>query len=97
MNAWARFVEVKVNVIDAQRDLDKLVDKVCREGVSIELERDNKVVARITPATPHSPLAVGNLNSFLQSLPRLGDDTDVFAKDIREIRSSFPAEKNPWD
>jgi antitoxin (DNA-binding transcriptional repressor) of toxin-antitoxin stability system len=86
-----------MTVAEAKKNLDELVEKVCSEGVSIELERDNIVVARLTPAMPRSPLTVGEFNAFMQGLPRLGDDADAFAKDIRDIRSSFPAETSPWD
>jgi predicted DNA-binding antitoxin AbrB/MazE fold protein len=46
---------------------------------------------------PASPLTVGELNAFLQSLPSLGNDAEGFAKDIHAIRADFPAEANPWD
>jgi predicted DNA-binding antitoxin AbrB/MazE fold protein len=44
-----------------------------------------------------SPVTVGELNAFLQSLPPLGDDSEDFAQDIRAIRAEFPAEASPWD
>jgi predicted DNA-binding antitoxin AbrB/MazE fold protein len=46
---------------------------------------------------PAAPLTVGELNSFLQSLPSLEDDAEEFARDIRAIRAEFPAEANKWD
>jgi predicted DNA-binding antitoxin AbrB/MazE fold protein len=46
---------------------------------------------------PTSPLTVGNLNAFLQSLPSLGDDAEDFAQTIRAIRAEFPAEASQWD
>jgi len=44
-----------------------------------------------------APLTVGELNTFLQSLPSLGDDADEFAQDVQAIRAEFPTESNPWD
>jgi predicted DNA-binding antitoxin AbrB/MazE fold protein len=44
-----------------------------------------------------TPLTVGKLNSFLQSLPSLGDDAEDFARDVRSIRAELPEETNPWD
>jgi predicted DNA-binding antitoxin AbrB/MazE fold protein len=44
-----------------------------------------------------SALTVGKLNSFLRSLPALGDDAEEFAQDVRAIRTEFPAEANLWD
>lgn len=86
-----------MNVAEAEKNFVKLVDKVYLEGVSVDLERDDKVIARLMPAEPRSPLTVGELNAFLQNLPTLGDDSDGFAQDIRAIRAEFPAEANAWD
>ena len=86
-----------MKVSEAEKNFTALVSKVYREGVSIDLEQDNKVIARLTPAEPRSPLTVDKLNAFLRSLPSLGDDADAFAQDIRAIRGEFPAESNPWD
>jgi hypothetical protein len=46
---------------------------------------------------PTDTITVGQLNSFLQSLPSLGDDAGAFAQDIRDIRAGFPVEPEPWD
>ena len=46
---------------------------------------------------PASPLTVGKLNAFLQSLPPLGDDADGFSQHVRAARAEFPAEAHPWD
>ena len=86
-----------MNVAEAEKNFAKLVNKVYVEGVSVDLERDDKVIARLTPAEPKSPLTVSELNAFLGNLPSLGDDADGFAQDIRTIRAEFPAEANPWD
>jgi len=86
-----------MNITEAERNFVKLVDKVYREGISIDLERDDKVLARLTPAEKPSPLTIGNLKEFLSHLPSLVDDADQFVLDVRSIRAKFPAEANPWD
>ena len=86
-----------MNVADAEKEFAKLVNKVYVEGISVDLERDNKVIARLTPADPRSPLTLSELNAFLRNLPPLGDDADDFLQDIRAIRAEFPSEANPWD
>lgn len=86
-----------MNVADAEKNFAKLVSKVYTEGISVDLERDDKVIARLTPAEPRSPLTVGELDAFLRNLPVLGDDAVGFAEDIRAIRAEFPAEVNPWE
>jgi hypothetical protein len=82
---------------DAEKEFIKLVEVVYSRGISIDLERDDKVIARLTPAVPQSPLRVGDLNNFLRRLPSLGDDAEVFAEDIRVIRTDFPAEPTPCE
>jgi len=86
-----------MNVAEAEKNFAQLVNKVYLEGISVDLERDDKVIARLTPAEPRTPLTVGDLKAFLASLPALGDDADEFAEDVRAIRAEFPAEANPWD
>jgi antitoxin (DNA-binding transcriptional repressor) of toxin-antitoxin stability system len=86
-----------MKVAEAQKNFADLVNKVYAEGISVDLERDDKVIARLTPVEPPSSLTVGQLNAFLRGLPSLGDDADDFAQDVRSIRAEFPAEENPWD
>jgi antitoxin (DNA-binding transcriptional repressor) of toxin-antitoxin stability system len=86
-----------MNLSEAERNFSKLVEKVYAEGVCIDLERDNKVIARLTPVQPKSPLTVGDLPAFLRSLPSLADDAESFAEDVRAIRTEFPAETAQWD
>ena len=86
-----------MNVIEAEKNFSKLVNRVYIEGISVDLERDNKVIARLTPAEPTSPMTVGQLLTALRSLSPLGDDADDFANDIRKIREELPVETNPWD
>jgi antitoxin (DNA-binding transcriptional repressor) of toxin-antitoxin stability system len=86
-----------MNVTEAEKNFANLVNKVYVEGISVDLERDDKVIARLTPAASPSPLTVGQLNAFLRNLPSLGDDADAFTQDVRAIRGEFPPETNPWD
>jgi antitoxin (DNA-binding transcriptional repressor) of toxin-antitoxin stability system len=86
-----------MNVVEAEKNFTKLVDQVYADGISVDLERDDKVIARLTPAAPPSPLSVGGLNAFLRSLPSLGDDADEFSHDVQRIRAELPPETNPWD
>jgi hypothetical protein len=86
-----------MNIVEAEKNFANLVNKVYVEGISVDLERDDKVIARLTPAMPPSPLTVGELNAFLRNLPSLKDDAEEFARDVRAIRAEFPAEANPWD
>ncbi len=87
----------RLSVADAERDFSKLVDRVYSEGISVELEREDKVVACLMPAGRHAALKVQDLNTFLDRLPKLDEDAEAFRNDLRVIRRDFPAEVNPWD
>ncbi len=86
----------RMTVAEAERDFSKLVDRVHSEGISVELERGDKVIACLSPVRPHSLLKVHELNAFLEKLPKLDGDAEAFSEDIRTIRRDFPAEANPW-
>ena len=86
-----------MNVAEAEKNFAILVNKVYVEGISVDLDRDDKVIARLTPVEPSSPLTISELSAFLRNLPSLGDDADEFSRDVRAIRTGFSAEANPWD
>jgi antitoxin (DNA-binding transcriptional repressor) of toxin-antitoxin stability system len=86
---------VRVTVAEAQRDFANLVDRVCSEGIPVELQRGDEVIAHLTPAVPQSRLEVGELNAFLEALPKLGEDAAAFLEDVRAIRREFPSEASP--
>ena len=87
----------RLSVAEAEKRFAKLVEEVYTKGISVELEREEIIIARLTPAELSRTLTVEKLNEFLRSLPPLDDDADAFARDISAIRAQFPAEKIPWD
>ena len=87
----------RMKVAEAEKCFSGLVDDVYRNGTSIELEDGNKVIARLIPADGKPAMTVGALAAFLGDLPKLEDDADEFAKDVRAIREQFPSESDAWD
>ncbi len=87
----------RMTVAEAEKEFAGLVNEVYATGISIELEREHKVIARLSPAEPVPKLTLGELNEFLRGLPKLGDDADDFVRDLRAIRAEFPAESDQWD
>ena len=71
-------------------------DGVLKPTQPLELPASTEVCI-IVRVLPKPRLTVGGLNTFLRSLPALGDDAEAFAKDIRDIRASFPPEVDPWE
>ena len=90
----------RISIDEASRDLGGLIDKLASRGVTIEVERDERVIATIVPASP-TPRKVcrtmNDLAELLNSLPRLGDDADDFERDIREARQQLPSRTEPWE
>lgn len=41
---------VRMSVVDAGLHFGALIDRVAAEGIVVELQRDNRVVARLSPA-----------------------------------------------
>ncbi len=87
----------RISVTQAVRQFSDLLNRVFYQGVSVELERGNKIIARISPVSPESPLKVKDLNKFFSELPSLGNDSESFEKDLKHIRKKIPLEKNQWD
>ncbi len=86
----------RITVAEAERDFVNLVNRVYSEGIPVELERGDEVVAHLTPATPRSRLKVRELKTFLEGLPKLGEDSEAFLEDVRAVRREFPSEASPW-
>ncbi len=72
-----------LTITEAEQNFAALVDRVTTEGIVVELRRGECVVAYLAPAQPNSPLKAEDLNTFLQNLPKLGDDAEAFSADVR--------------
>ncbi|MBF0288763.1 MAG: antitoxin [SAR324 cluster bacterium] len=86
----------RVSVTQAVRQFSDLLNRVFYQGISVELERGNKVIARISPILSESPLKVKDLNKLFSELPSLGEDSESFANDLENIRKTIPLEKSQW-
>jgi antitoxin (DNA-binding transcriptional repressor) of toxin-antitoxin stability system len=86
----------RCTIADAAVNFNGLVSRVVEEGITVELERDNHVVARLSPVPP-SRLTVSDLAAVLAQLPRLGDDAEAFARDLEAIRAEARPDGDPWD
>ena len=87
----------RMSVTQAVRQFSDLMNRVFYQGTIVELERGNKIIARISPVSQESPMKVKNLNRFFNELPVLDEDTESFSQDLRNLRKQIPVEKNAWD
>ncbi|NLF06794.1 MAG: hypothetical protein GX594_02285 [Pirellulaceae bacterium] len=81
----------QLTIAEAGQDFAAIVDRVASEGISIEIRKGESVVAYLSPARPRSNLKVGDLNAFLENLPKLGDDAEEFSADLHEIHQECSA------
>ena len=86
----------RINVTQASRQLSDLLNRVFYQGASFELERGNKVIARLCPAAAPRRVAVRDLNHLFAKLPRLNEDAESFAQDLEAIRKAALPERDPW-
>ncbi|MDM8558130.1 antitoxin [Candidatus Parabeggiatoa sp. HSG14] len=86
----------RISVTTAARSLSEILNRVLYQGTVFELERGNKIIARLSPANPLSPIQIKDLNQFFAQLPSLDDDAESFAKDIKTIRQEMAKEQDPW-
>lgn len=87
----------RISVTQAVRQFSDLMNRVFYQGTIVELERGNKVIARISPVSPESPLKVKDLNRFFHELPSLDEGSEAFAEDLADIRKHISMERNQWD
>jgi hypothetical protein len=81
-------------ITDPTLDWGALVEHVYRDRVTVELARDQEVVATLAPVV--SAPQFSDLNAILAGVPRLNEECESFAKDVEDIRRSIPPETDPW-
>ncbi|WP_462320299.1 type II toxin-antitoxin system Phd/YefM family antitoxin [Halochromatium sp.] len=86
----------QVNDIQAARQLSDLLNRVSSQGVSFELTRGGRRIARLVPAPSPKDLKVSELNDLFARLPRLGDETEAFERDIADAQSALMLDRDPW-
>ncbi len=86
----------RISVTQAVRSFSDLINRVYYRGVSVELERGNKVVARLSPVAPSTGVQAEDLGAFFASLPKLGEDAEVFAEEVSSVRAALPPEREAW-
>jgi antitoxin (DNA-binding transcriptional repressor) of toxin-antitoxin stability system len=86
----------QVNATQAARQLSDLLNRVSSQGVSFELTRGGHRIARLVPAPSPKALKVSELNDLFARLPRLGDETEAFEREIADAQSALVLDRDPW-
>ena len=87
----------RISATQAARQFSDLLNRVAYQGQCFEVERGNKIVARLEPViTPGRGIPVQDLNRVFAELPGLGDDAEAFATSVESIRQTLSPEADPW-
>lgn len=88
---------VRMNVKDAAKQLEALVERVERDGERIELEKDNRVVARIEPSNGAALTGEDFFTRLSEAKKQIGaEELEAMARDIQAARDSLAPLKDPW-
>jgi len=86
----------RISVTQAARQFSDLLNRVFYQGASFELERNNKVIARLLPANAPVKVQAKDLNRLFSELPDLQEDAATFADDVEAVRNELPKEQESW-
>lgn len=76
----------KVSAGELARNLSSLLNEVRYQGVSLEVRRDNEIVAHVIPQCSRAEFPMEHLNQLIATLPRLDEaDAAAFLEDLRAL------------
>jgi antitoxin (DNA-binding transcriptional repressor) of toxin-antitoxin stability system len=80
-----------INATQAVRTFSELLNEIKYKGTTYTIERSGKPIAELSPVSPSvRKKTLSELPSILDSLPKLGDDAEVFAEDVEEVKKMQP-------
>ena len=80
-----------INATKAVRTFSELLNEITYKGTTYTIERSGKPIAELSPVSSSlREKTLSELSSILDSLPKLGDDAEVFAEDVEEVRKMQP-------
>lgn len=92
----AKTAHETITATELVRNLSVAIDKVRITGHSLYITKGSQTVAELGPP-PKVGLPINKLAGLLQSLPKLGDDAAVMAKELENIRRQARLPESPWD
>jgi antitoxin (DNA-binding transcriptional repressor) of toxin-antitoxin stability system len=80
-----------INATQAVRTFSELLNEIKYKGTTYTIERSGKPIAELSPVSSSvRKKTLSELSSILDSLPKLGDDAEVFAEDVKDVRNTQP-------
>lgn len=89
-----------INATEAVRTFSEILNSVKYRHESYTIIRGGKPAAVLVPIdSTRLHRTLGELPDFIKSLPKLGDDLELFIKDIEEAKRKLPVlpEKSAWE
>lgn len=90
-------MERRVSIVEAERDLAEIIDRVCNQKESAIITRSGIPVARLVPIEK-PPLLGNDLAKILDQMPHLTrEDAEEFEKELQESRSKLQLPTSKWE
>jgi len=92
-------VEKHISATEAVRGFSEILNTIKFNGTHYVIERSGKPIVSMKPFSEGSRIKpLQELKSILESLPRLGDEAEAFASDLKKSADSQPSlpEQAPW-
>jgi antitoxin (DNA-binding transcriptional repressor) of toxin-antitoxin stability system len=84
-------MEKRISATRAVRDFSEVLNTVKFKGVHYIIERGGKPVATMKPIDEKTDFkTLGELKALLKKLPRLDEELDSFASDLKDISKDQP-------
>ena len=93
-------MEKYITATQAVRDFSELLSTIKFKGDHYIIQRNGKPIASMQPIKSAKNLkTLKELKLLIKQLPRLDDELEVFAADIKEIRKNQPPlpEDSAWE
>ena len=85
-----------ITTTELVRSLSLIIDKVRMTRRGFYITKGVQTVAELRPP-PKAGFPVSQLGNLLESLPKLGEDSEIMAAELQKIRSLASLPENPWD
>jgi hypothetical protein len=88
-----------ISAADAEKNFPSLLSQVSLQGVTLDIQQGNGIVARMSPISPAKQLLIKDLDLFFANLPHLANnDADDFLADIHSGLMPLQGDgEHTWD
>ncbi len=84
-------MEKRISATRAVREFSEVLNTIKFKGVHYIIERGGKPIASMKSIDENiDPMTLGELKTLLKKLPRLEEELDAFASDLKEISRNQP-------